>query len=38
MSYLVDVLMWLAAGTAVGVALGEGIGHLRRRVVARNRR
>lgn len=35
MSYLIDVLMWLVAGAAAGVALGEGIGQIRR-VAARN--
>lgn len=44
LSYLVEVLMWLVVGAAVGLALGEGIGLVRRRrpprarQAARNRR
>lgn len=37
MSYVADVLMWLAAGTLAGIFVGEGIGHLKR-VAARNNR
>lgn len=31
LSYLVEVLMWLVLGTAAGLAIGEGIGLVRRR-------
>lgn len=34
MSYLAEVVMWLLAGAAGGLALGEGIGQLRRRAAA----
>lgn len=37
MSYLTDVLLWMAAGSVLGLAIGEGIGHWRRQL-ARNRR
>lgn len=37
MSYVADVILWLAAGTLAGVFVGEGIWHLKR-VAARNSR
>ncbi len=37
MSYVADVIVWLAAGTLAGFFIGEGIGHFRR-IVARNDR
>lgn len=37
MTYVADVIMWLAAGTLAGFLVGEGLGHLKR-VAARNNR
>jgi glucose-6-phosphate-specific signal transduction histidine kinase len=37
MTYLAEVVMWLLAGAAAGLGLGEGISRLRR-ASSRNRR